>query len=108
MDNKRRNQRVVPLPLETVEVQIMGDGFLEIASAQDIGVSGVGINVPQGFEELKIIGEVELIITIPNVESFKARGIIKHGSPFGDKGEGAFLGIFPGFPKAISFCCKIR
>jgi c-di-GMP-binding flagellar brake protein YcgR len=78
MENQRKNERVVPDESDPIEVQIMGDGFLEILTAKDIGPGGVGIYVEHGFQGLNIIRDVEIVISIPGEKSFKARGVIKH------------------------------
>jgi len=78
MDNKRKEERVVPSDQEPVEVQIIGDGFIDILTAKDIGPGGVGIYVAHGFQGLNIVCDVEVIISIPREKSFKARGVIKH------------------------------
>lgn len=81
-ENKRKEERVVPHVLEPVEVQVIGEGFLEILSAKDIGPGGIGIYVAHGFQWLNIVREVEVILSIPNEDSFKTRGVIKYKRQF--------------------------
>ena len=78
MENKRLEERVVPNELEPIEIQIMGDGFIDILIAKDIGPGGVGIYVAHGFQGLNIVNDVEVVISIPREKSFKVRGVIKH------------------------------
>ncbi|MBU0728993.1 MAG: PilZ domain-containing protein [Proteobacteria bacterium] len=78
MEEHRKEKRVLPLELEPVEVQIMGDGFLDILNARDIGRNGIGIFVPPSFASAGIEKEVTLIISLPGFKSFDAAGVIMH------------------------------
>jgi c-di-GMP-binding flagellar brake protein YcgR len=80
MANKRRHERIVPDENDPIEIQIMGSGFLDEINARDISISGIGILVPSAFEGCNIDEPVELIITLPRVRSFKAKGIIRHSN----------------------------
>lgn len=95
MENKRKDQRVTPHEQEPVEVQVIGDGFMDILTAKDIGPGGVGVYVSHGFQGLNIVCDVEVIISIPRQKSFKARGVIKHKRQLSHHSEqqGDFFGI---------------
>ncbi|MDA3900270.1 MAG: PilZ domain-containing protein [Spirochaetes bacterium] len=80
MADKRHHIRVTPATETPVEIQIMGKGFLDIIFAKDISTQGIGIEVPHKFEGSDIDFPIELIITIPPNDCFKANGIIKHSN----------------------------
>lgn len=56
----------------------MGRGFLDVLSARDISVGGLGILVPHGFAGCDLYSEVDLIVTLGRTRPFKARGSIRH------------------------------
>jgi c-di-GMP-binding flagellar brake protein YcgR len=70
--------RVRPTPEEPIEVQLMSQRFLDIFEARDISVTGVGIYVPYRFEDCKLKSPVDLVITIPGAEPFRAKGRLVH------------------------------
>jgi hypothetical protein len=82
MNDKRNNQRAAPRvqPPKTagVEVQIMGEDHIDVLPARDISVSGIGVSVPHRFAGCDLGTEVELVITLPGMRSFRAYGIIRH------------------------------
>lgn len=78
MFGKQRAVRVQPTEAEPVEVQIMGDGFLDILDARDISRDGVGVVVPHGFKGCEIDEEVDLVITLPGQIPFLCKGLIVH------------------------------
>src|SRR3989339_617640 len=78
MAEKRRQKRVSPQELETIEVQIMGQGFMDILHAKDISQNGIGIYVPPHYSSAQAKNKVTLIITVPGFKSFEAGGIISH------------------------------
>src|SRR3954471_21893733 len=47
--NRRVHKRVRPRKDAPVEVQIVGDGFIEMVAARDISIGGLGIHVPHTF-----------------------------------------------------------
>ena len=61
----------------------MGNGFLEVLSARDISIGGVGISVKHKFEGCDTNSEVDLIVTLGRTRPFKTRGIIRHTSKSG-------------------------
>jgi c-di-GMP-binding flagellar brake protein YcgR len=61
-----------------VEVHIMGAQSLNILYARDISHSGLGVRVPHGLRDSDLEHEVELVITLPGVRSFLARGVVRH------------------------------
>jgi len=88
VSEKRKFQRVNPDKFKPVEVQVMGKGFLDVLQAKNISEGGMRIIVPHLFEGCDIDSEVELIITLPDVHSFSAKGEIKHKHE--DREMGAF------------------
>ena len=63
-----------------IEVQIMGDVFLDVLNAKDISTSGVGVYVSHEFKGCNINDEVDLILTLYNETPFKAKGAIIHNN----------------------------
>jgi hypothetical protein len=80
MTEQRKSIRVYPEPENPVEIQIMGDGFLDIFYARNVSEKGIGIEVPYKFEGCDIDKPIDIIITLPPDNCFKARGIIKHSN----------------------------
>lgn len=76
--NQRAAPRVQPSRAEKVEVQIMGTDHIDVLPAKDISVSGIGVSVPHRFAGCDLGTEVELVITLPGMRSFRAYGIIRH------------------------------
>lgn len=74
----RRKQRVVPLPRQPVEVQVMGRGTLDVLHARNVSLNGIGIYVEHGFDGLDLSEPVELIVTLPGTTPFLAVGEIRH------------------------------
>ena len=81
--DSRGIDRVRPLVSAPVEIQIMGAGTLEVLTAHDISVSGIGIMVPHRFLGCQLDHEVKLIITLPGIRPFWATGIVRHSSTDG-------------------------
>ena len=73
-----RKQRVVPLRMAPVEVQVMGRGSLDVLRARNVSTTGLGIFVSHGFEGVDLAEEVELVVTLPGEKPFLAMGVIKH------------------------------
>ncbi len=80
-----RKQRVVPLRMAPVEVQVMGRGSIDVLRARNVSASGLGVFVPHGFEGLDLAEEVELVVTLPGDRPFLAMGVIKHVTESGDE-----------------------
>lgn len=78
MKENRRYVRIIPPPENPVEIQVIGQGFIEVLSAKDISVGGACVAVPHGFAGCNLNQEVELVITLPEEVSFKAKGKIRH------------------------------
>jgi c-di-GMP-binding flagellar brake protein YcgR len=77
--------RVQADPSAPIRVDIMGRGFLDVLSARDISVGGLGITVPHGFAGCDIDSEVELIVTLGRNRPFKTRGAIRHNGKAGSQ-----------------------
>lgn len=56
----------------------MGDGFLDVLSAYDIGIGGIAVTVPHDFRGCDIDEPVNLIIKLGSDKPFTAQGIIRH------------------------------
>lgn len=76
--NQRAAERVQPPQSQAIEVQIMGTDHLDVLPVKDISVSGIGVRVPHRFAGCDLGTEVELVITLPGLRSFRAYGIIRH------------------------------
>lgn len=87
--DKRKHTRVVPFPNQPVQIQLMGNGFLDILIAQDVSQGGMAILVPHHFDGCDIHSAVELVVSLPGFKPFKAIGLIKHLSP-GKAANGLF------------------
>ncbi len=61
----------------------MGNGFLDVFRARDVSQTGLGILVPHGFEGCDLLGEVELIVTLPGTPPFLAKGNLRHRTRHG-------------------------
>jgi c-di-GMP-binding flagellar brake protein YcgR len=81
----------------------MGRGFLDVLSARDISIGGLGISVPHGFAGCDIDSDVDLIVTLGRTRPFKARGAIRHhGRPGSEHVFGVeFSGLSPEQQQAI-------
>ena len=91
MLEKRKTVRVAPIPSEPVEVQIIGEDFVDVHHAQDIGRDGMCIEVQHGFSQCDINSELDLIVTLPGGDPFKARGTLRQKKA--KKTAGGFFGI---------------
>ena len=87
--HKRNQVRVIPDTLNPVIIDLVGENFIDILKAKDIGEGGLSVYVPYQFAGCIIDREIELIITLPEVRSFKTRGMIRHK---GQK-QGFYFGI---------------
>lgn len=74
----RSEARYIPRPNEPLYVDIMGEGFYDLCRVKDISNNGIGIFVRHDFTGCEIDHEIELHIKMPNKESFKATGKIRH------------------------------
>jgi PilZ domain len=75
---QREHPRVRPAPGTTIEVHIMGDGFLEVLHARDISVGGVAVFVAHDFSGCDLNAPVDVIVKLGHEKPFTARGIIAH------------------------------
>ncbi|TGK07524.1 PilZ domain-containing protein [Leptospira semungkisensis] len=76
--DKRKQIRVIPFPKQPVQLQLMGNGFLEILLAQDVSEGGMAVRVPHKFDGYDIHSSVEMVVSLPGYKPFKAKGKIKH------------------------------
>jgi hypothetical protein len=85
----RHKLRVLPDPQHPVIIDLVGENFIDVIKAKDIGEGGLSVYVPYQFAGCIIDHEIELIITLPTVRSFKVIGMIRHK---GDR-QGFYFGI---------------
>jgi hypothetical protein len=78
IDAERNAKRVEPSGNAPVEVQVMGRASLDVLHARNVSTTGLGVYVPHGSAGFDLAAEVELIVTLPSVTPFSARGEIKH------------------------------
>jgi hypothetical protein len=76
--HKRDTVRVIPDPLNPIIVDLVGENFIDVLRAKDIGEGGLSVHVPYQFAGCIINREIELVITLPGARSFKAGGMIRH------------------------------
>jgi len=77
---RRRRARFVPPPDRPVELQIVGQDFLDIPEVRDISDNGLAISVPHRFNGHKPTQEVDLLLTLHGQGTLRARGAIRHAS----------------------------
>lgn len=87
---RRRETRHVPPPSVVVEVHIMGKNSLNILRARDISLSGMGVRVPHGFSAHDLENELDLVVALPEIRSFRARGVVRHRN---EDASGDFFGV---------------
>ena len=75
---KRKFTRVSPAEDQPVEVQVIGADFIDIVPARNISEGGAKIEIPHLFQGCDIGQPVDLIIKLPRLRSFRAKGQIKH------------------------------
>jgi c-di-GMP-binding flagellar brake protein YcgR len=78
MKEKRCYIRVKPKDDEPVEIQLIGANFIDVLNAKDISEGGVGIFVEHDFEGCKIGGLIDIIVKLPQINSYKVKGRIIH------------------------------
>ncbi len=77
---RRRYPRAIPLSGKPVEVQLIGEDFIEVVEAEDISERGLAIVVRHRFENCHISATVDLIIALPHYAPFKARGLVRRAA----------------------------
>jgi c-di-GMP-binding flagellar brake protein YcgR len=75
---RRDGVRVRPALRESIEVQIVAPGVLEIVRAVDISETGVSILVEGGLGAELTGTEVELVISIPASASVYTKAVVRH------------------------------
>ncbi|MFI5296814.1 MAG: PilZ domain-containing protein [Polyangiales bacterium] len=76
--NQRAHVRVRPSPRAPIEVQIMGDGFLDLVRARDLSVGGVSVFIAHDFVGCNLENRVDLVISLPHEKPFMAQGVVRH------------------------------
>jgi len=78
--NKRKNIRVKPDKKNPIRVDINGMNFLDIFSAVDISMSGIGIKVPYKFKDCRVDMGIAIIIDLPYPlkKSISTQGMVRH------------------------------
>lgn len=95
MHEKRNYLRVTPEATAPIEIQIMGCQtmggiFLDVLTARDISIGGIGIFVPHNFRGCDVSHTVELVITLPRGIPFKAVGRVIHKK---SEDKGGYFGV---------------
>ena len=80
----RRHSRVKPSVAHPIQVQINGEGFIEVLRARDISLGGLGVHVSHHFDGCDIHSEVELVVKLPGEKPFVTRGQIRNISAKSD------------------------
>lgn len=65
----------------------MGNASLDVLHARNVSATGLGVYVPHGFAGFDLAAEVELVVTLPRVSPFMARGVIKHVTEGGSEAK---------------------
>ena len=99
----RPELRVCPTPEAPVEVQVVGPNSIDVLRARDVSQNGVGLFVPHRFEGCEIDSDVQLVITLPGVKTFLARGVIRHVTGRGRSGEYFGRGKGPSLVFCLAF-----
>ena len=69
----------------------MGRSSIDVLRARDISATGIGVHVGHGFEGCGVDAGVELVIKLPGVRAFMARGVIRHMNTGG--GPAGYFGV---------------
>jgi c-di-GMP-binding flagellar brake protein YcgR len=73
-----RAARATPRADAPVEIQIMGQGSLDVLRVRDVSTSGLGVYAAHGFEGFDLAREVDLVVTLPGRRPFLAKGHVRH------------------------------
>jgi len=74
----RVHRRVRPNPSQPIEIQILGNGFIEVLKARDISVGGIGIHVPHAFAGCDIDSELEILVKLHGSKPFLTRARVRN------------------------------
>ncbi len=70
--------RVTPARNAPIAVQIYGNDSLDLLEARNICETGIGVQVAHCFRGVNLDSEMELVITLPGIRSFRALGRVRH------------------------------
>ncbi len=87
----RDDTRFRPHPSKPVSVQIMGPNSIDVLTARDVALKGLGVYMPHGFPDCEVEPRVELVITLPGQRPFLARGLVRHRTDGFD--HSSFFGV---------------
>jgi c-di-GMP-binding flagellar brake protein YcgR len=90
MRNPRIHRRVKPHPAQPIEIQVLGNGFIEVLKARDISVGGIGIYVPHGFAGCDIDSELQIVVKLHGAKPFMTQARVRNLAKSGDS---AFFGV---------------
>jgi hypothetical protein len=76
---------VRPHPTAPIEVQLMGDGFLEVVHAIDISTKCVGIFLEHGIDDQQFGSRAEVILVLPRCQAVHLRVRICHQNGSSDQ-----------------------
>jgi hypothetical protein len=83
MRNPRIHRRVKPHPAQPIELQVLGNGFIEVLKARDISIGGIGVHVPHGFAGCDINSELQILVKLPGAKPFMASARVRNLSKTG-------------------------
>lgn len=87
--HKRYQTRVIPDTQNPIIIDLIGENFIDVLKAKDIGPGGLSVFVPYQFEGCIINREIDIVITLPDTRSFKTNGMIRHKG----QRQGFYFGI---------------
>lgn len=90
MRNPRIHRRVKPHSAQPIEIQVLGNGFIEVLKARDISVGGIGVYVPHGFAGCDINSELQILVKIPGTKPFLTQARVRN---LGKNSDSAFFGV---------------
>ncbi|MEN9580295.1 MAG: hypothetical protein RJA70_3304 [Pseudomonadota bacterium] len=90
LQERRKAERVATDPRHPVEVQVMGNGFLEVVNAVNISILGVGIFLNHGLDDTHLGKHVEIVLTLPGCKAMFLRGLVRYLDGYEDK---RYLGL---------------
>jgi c-di-GMP-binding flagellar brake protein YcgR len=81
---------VKPHSAQPIEIQVLGNGFIEVLKARDISVGGIGVYVPHGFAGCDINSELQILVKIPGTKPFLTQARVRN---LGKGSDSAFFGV---------------
>ena len=71
-DEAWRNERVIPLRMAPVEVQVIGSGTLDVLRVRNVSTTGLGLYFPHGFVGFDLAKQVvDFFRGVPTLQILK-------------------------------------